>query len=392
MTSGSSAKIADVCKLGDGAHASVARVEEGVPYLTSKNIGHGRLKLEVVDRISEEDYERLFPRNSNSITRLQPGDVLTGIIGTFNNLYVYKDSDYFGISSAIAVLRPDIACVDSNYLYYYLTSPKLQALKEAAASGSVQGYTNLSVLGGLPISLPPLEEQRAIAEVLGALDDKIAANTKLLDTSDRLSHALFSSMCRESTETVPLSNTAQFVNGKAFTKDASGTGRVIIRIAELNSGLGGSTVYNDMDVDDHHLARPGDILFAWSGSLTLHRWFRPEGIVNQHIFKVIPSSGYPKWLIYELLRHKLEEFKSIAADKATTMGHIQRRHLDEAVAIPAAAEIAKHNELMTSLWDRVLLTETENLKLEAIRDTLLPQLMSGKLGVRDAEELVSVVV
>ncbi len=225
-------------------------------------------------------------------------------------------------------------------------------------------------------------------EVLGALDDKIAANTKLLHTADKLSQALFSSMSVKSSRAIPLSNAAQFVNGKAFTKNASGTGRVVIRVAELNSGLGGSTVYNDIDVDEQHVARSGDILFAWSGSLTLHRWFRPEGIVNQHIFKVIPNAGYPTWLVYELLRHKLEEFKAIAADKATTMGHIQRRHLNEVVIVPASEDIAKHNELVTSIWQRSLLAEIENLKLEATRDALLPQLMSGKLRVRDAEKVL----
>ena len=55
---------------------------------------------------------------------------------------------------------------------------------------------------------------------------------------------------------------------------------MVVRIAELNSGPGGSTVYNDVSVDEENLARPGDLLFAWSGSLTVRRWFRPEAIVN----------------------------------------------------------------------------------------------------------------
>jgi type I restriction enzyme S subunit len=143
-------------------------------------------------------------------------------------------------------------------------------------------------------------------------------------------------------------------------------------------------VFSDAEVGDDFLARPGDILFAWSGSLTLHRWFRPEAIVNQHIFKVIPS-GYPSWLVYELLRDRLAYFKGIAADKATTMGHIQRGHLDGLVNLPSSHSISGVDELMTSLWDRRLLAERENETLAATRDTLLPQLMSGTLRVRDAE-------
>ncbi|MGY2746279.1 hypothetical protein [Arthrobacter sp. UYCu723] len=107
--------------------------------------------------------------------------------------------------------------------------------------------------------------------------------------------------------------------------------------------------------------------------------------MNQHIFKVIPNEEYPMWLVHELLREKLAYFKSVAADKATTMGHIQRKHLDEPVAVPALEEIHEHEELMAGLWERSLAAEVENLKLVATRDALLPQLMSGKLRVKDAE-------
>lgn len=164
-----------------------------------------------------------------------------------------------------------------------------------------------------------------------------------------------------------------------------GTGRVVVRIAELNSGIGGSTVYSDIDVPDQHVARPGALLFAWSGSLTLHRWFRKEAIVNQHIFKVIPNNGYPLWLVYELIRQKLAEFKAIAADKATTMGHIQRKHLEEPVPVPSRAQIAAKDELMTALWRRGLEAQVESEKLGAIRDSLLPHMMTGRLQANSVE-------
>jgi type I restriction enzyme S subunit len=67
--------------------------------------------------------------------------------------------------------------------------------------------------------------------------------------------------------------------------------------------------------------------------LTAARWYRPEAIINQHIFKVIPNEGTPMWLVNQAMHEKLDEFRAIAADKATTMGHIQRRHLDEPVRV-----------------------------------------------------------
>lgn len=272
-----------------------------------------------------------------------------------------------------------------RYLLYLLMSESESVRR--FAYGSVHATMYYPDAKALHVLLPTPAEQQAIAEVLGAFDDKIAANTALAEWADELMHRTFRSLA--TADEVPLSTTADFVNGRAFTKGASGTGRVVVRIAELNGGISGSTVFSDAIVDDKHVAHPGDILFAWSGSLTLHRWFRDEAIVNQHIFKVIPRDGYPVWLAYELVRHKLTEFKAIAADKATTMGHIQRHHLDQVVGVPSMADVDRLNPLMSALWGAALNAEQESVTLAATRDALLPQLMSGKLRVRDAEEAAS---
>jgi len=284
-------------------------------------------------------------------------------------------------------LDVDDGAIDRDFLYWQLRGPEYRAYCRTRGTGTTNLDLSRDDFLGFEVVVPQRAEQRAIAEVLGALDDKIAANTHLIRSAESLSTSLFASMFDE-TESLPLTSVAQFINGKAFTKDASGTGRVVVRIAELNSGIGGSTVFSDATVPDQHVARPGDILFAWSGSLTLHRWFRPEAIINQHIFKVLPTEGRPHWLVWGLIARKLDAFKSIAADKATTMGHIQRRHLDEAVDVPVREVIARHDEQMSTLWSRTLSAERENLTLAATRDALLPALMSGKLRVRDAERAV----
>ncbi|MET8253126.1 hypothetical protein [Micromonospora sp. NPDC005197] len=242
-----------------------------------------------------------------------------------------------------------------------------------------------------PIPLPDLRTQRAVSELLGALDDRIAVNYRIAVTAD----ALRSSLLQDAQEqrpndflAQPLSQVAEFINGRAFTKDATGNGRMVVRIAEINSGPGPSTVYNDIAVDEKHLARPGDILFSWSGSLAVARWFRPEAIINQHIFKVIPRGDNPKWLAFEAVKSKLADYRAIAADKATTMGHIQRRHLDEEVVVLIPDAIARLDRQAGSLWQRALVAEQESLTLAALRDRLLPELMSGRVRVRDAEKIL----
>lgn len=255
-------------------------------------------------------------------------------------------------------------------------------------------YINLADLRSLRVAIPPLRDQIAVVEVLGALDDKIAINQRITQTADQLRSMLLAQFVEAPGKSTPrpLSALADFVNGRAFTKNATGTGRMVVRIADINSGPGPSTVYSDIDVPDVHLVRPGDVLFAWSGSLTVARWFRPEAIVNQHIFKVIPRDGWPAWLLYELVLSALPKFRSIAADKATTMGHIQRHHLDEPVLTPKPELVGGLHERLGPLWDRALAAELESLALTKVRDELLPRLMSGEIRVREAEKAVEEVL
>lgn len=352
----------------------------GVPIVRVKDIRSGR--------IDQRSPLRVRPQLSDRYRRtlLEGGELLVSIVGTVGeSAVVPKEMAGWNVARAVAVVRP--LGVSADWIRLCLETSAVKHALAGVLNTTVQSTLNLADLKRLAIPVPPPAEREAIVEVLGALDDKIAANAKLVESAGSLSAATFASMLT-ATDSMPLTAVASFINGKAFTKNATGTGRVVIRIAELNSGIGGSTVYNDLDVPEQHLARPGDLLFAWSGSLTLHRWYRPEGIVNQHIFKVFPTAGYPMWCVHRLIARKLDEFKSIAADKATTMGHIQRRHLDEPVNVPSQSKIRSHDAVMSALWERALAAEQESLTLEATRDALLPQLMSGKIRVKAAEKSV----
>jgi type I restriction enzyme, S subunit len=293
--------------------------------------------------------------------------------------------------SSIIRARLDTRQASPEFYYYLFRSPIGRQLTERIVEQVAVAGIRSSDLSNLRVPYPALHDQRAIAAVLGVLDDKIAVNDCIATTTDELLTVLFSRALRDTPGEFieqPLSRVAEFVNGRAFTKAATGRGRMVVRIAEINSGPGASTVYNEIEVHERHLARPGDVLFAWSGSLAVARWYRPEAIINQHIFKVIPKNNMPLWLAFELVRLKLAEFRAIAAGKATTMGHIQRRHLDEPVPMPTTRFLPRLDAQLKPLWDRALASEQETLALAALRDTLLPQLMSGKLRVRDAERIV----
>jgi type I restriction enzyme S subunit len=307
---------------------------------------------------------------------------------------ITKKPAAFGQDCKALVPKPT---VDPLFLAQAIRARSDVVLGMVDEAGHGTGRLATDRIKSLPIALPPLPEQRAIAAVFSAIDDKLEANLELATNADALWRSSVAEVVQSIEETgtldhgaemKALSTLARFINGRAFTKGATGTGRMVVRIAELNGGPGASTVYNDIDVSGEYLAQPGSLLFAWSGSLTVQRWFRPEAIINQHIFNVIPESGIPVWLVHAHLLNLLPSYQRIAAGKATTMGHIQRRDLDVMVVVPDTRTLAKLDAICAPLWDRALQAEIENLHLVAIRDVLLPKLLSGELRVRAAEQQV----
>jgi type I restriction enzyme S subunit len=117
-------------------------------------------------------------------------------------------------------------------------------------------------------------------------------------------------------------------------------------------------------------------------------WAGGPGALNQHLFKVI-SGRYPRWLCYLGVHQHLEDFRHVAAGKATTMGHIQRRHLSDAKLPISTEDLLSAMDsilqpIVESTWHRAVQSRT----LSALRDALLPKLISGELRVKDAERFL----
>ena len=233
------------------------------------------------------------------------------------------------------------------------------------------------------IVLPPLLDQRAIAEVVGALDDKIESNTRTAAAA----RAVLASAPPIRGEPVALDQIAAFHNGGALTKHATGSGRPILRIKELRAGVTAETPRTGVAVRATQEVADGDLLFSWSGTLLTTRWCGEPSVLNQHVFRVDPREGFSRWFIEAWIERHLTTFRAIAADKATTMGHIQRRHLSEAlVGLPPRAQL----DALMRQYDPVddlrmsLLTEAE--RLVELRDALLPRLVSGRIRVPLTED------
>lgn len=185
--------LGEVCLVGDGAHSKVTRTQSGIMYLTSKNIGQGFLKLDKIDYITIDSFDKLFPKSSNAIKRPQAGDILFGIIGTFGNLYLYKENDLFGFSSSIGILRPNKEKISSEYLYHVMNGEDFKNNHSALNAGSVQGYTNIATVKSLRIPLPSLNVQKNIAKILTNFDKKIHLNNQINQNLESMAQAMFKS-------------------------------------------------------------------------------------------------------------------------------------------------------------------------------------------------------
>jgi len=301
-----------------------------------------------------------------------------------------------------------------------MQSEDVQEQLRARASGTTVLGIKQTELRKVLLSLPPFGEQRAIAHILGTLDDKIELNRRMNETLEAMARALFKSWfvdfdpvrakaegrdpglpkpladlfparlvdsefgeIPEGWEVKNMDQIARFLNGLALQKYPPIDARSlpVIKIAQLRAGHTDGADRASADLQADYVVQDGDILFSLSGSLECRLWAGGPGALNQHLFKVT-SAKYPRWLCYLGIHHHLDDFRHIAAGKATTMGHIQRHHLSDAkLPVPPLALLHAMDPIIgpivESTWGRAVQSRT----LAALRDSLLPKLISGELRV-----------
>ncbi len=147
--------------------------------------------------------------------------------------------------------------------------------------------------------------------------------------------------------------------------------------------LSSQSFCNTTNIPAKYIIDNGDIIFSWSGSLDVVIWNFGKGALNQHLFK-IDSDKYPKWFYYYWTLNYLNDFQRIAKSKATTMGHIQRKHLTEALCnIPNSNFLDQASKIFSPIVEKIINNAIQIQTLTTTRDTLLSKLMSGQLRVKE---------
>ncbi|MDA8429605.1 MAG: restriction endonuclease subunit S [Geobacteraceae bacterium] len=181
----------------------------------------------------------------------------------------------------------------------------------------------------------------------------------------------------------PLDRIANYLNGLALQKfppESDIEWLPVIKIAQLKKGNTEGADRASLKLSHEYVINDGDVLFSWSGSLEVDVWCGGPGALNQHLFKVT-SADYPKWFYLQWTKHHLEHFKAIAAGKAVTMGHIQRKHLTEALcAVPPVPTLELFGAFMVSLLEQQIMNRKASRTLTTLRDTLLPKLLADQIS------------
>ncbi len=388
------------------------------PYMiTARDINHGRILYEQARSTSEE----AFLHEITGKSRPDVGDVLVTKDGTLGRIAVV-DRPNICINQSVALLKPSKR-IRSQFLRYLLEEPGNHARMLDDADGTTIKHIYITRLAKMPVSVPSIATQDAVIGVLSAVDAKIELNRGMNETLEAMAWAVFkdwfvdfgptrAKMAGRSAYLTPelwalipdeldgeekplgwsrrpLDQIANFLNGLALQKfpPVGSDFLPVIKISQLRAGVAGDGDRASVDIPPRYIVDDGDILFSWSGSL-LHRvWTGGRGALNQHLFKVT-SEKFPKWLFFYWIAFHMEGFRATAASKATTMGHIQRHHLAQAMTIIPDEEVLKAaHEIIGPLFERQQSNDLEARTLIRTRDLLLPKLMSGEVRVRDAEKI-----
>ena len=328
---------------------------------------------------------------------LQPNDIVFARTGASTGRnYFYDGSDgKFVYAGFLIKFSIDPSKINPKYVKYFCLSQQYKDWIHSFNTGSTRGNINAQTLGKMPIPELEREKQDALVEILSSIDAKSKQNNAINENLQQQAQAIFANEFL-SLESLPdgwkrgsLIDIADYLNGLAMQKYRPAVDEVgipVLKIKELRQGCCDATSeVCSPNIKTNYIIHDGDVIFSWSGSLLVDFWCGGICGLNQHLFKVT-SSVYDKWFYYAWTKHHLERFIAVAADKATTMGHIKRDELAKAeVLIPNTADYNRIGSLLHPIYDLIITNRIECKKLAETRDTLLPKLMSGEIDVSEVD-------
>lgn len=305
-------------------------------------------------------------------------------------------------STEYIVFRNIEGVTDSKFVYYFVTSPWFReiAIKSMVGSSGRQRVQQ-SVLENLEVNLPPLEEQRRVAGILGSLDDKIELNRRINANLEAQAQALFRSWfvdfepfrdgpfvdselgkIPQGWKVGDIYTYMNVIYGAPYKSALFNTdkkGYPLIRIRDLKTYS--PQFYTEEILPNTEYVDFGDIVAGMDAEFVPYIWKGEKGLLNQRVCKFIPKYDYvSKYYILSLIRPELEFVQSYKV--GTTVSHLGKSDIDKFKVITPPAEIVKKfSSIVEPFHKQIIKLAKENINLSALRDTLLPKLMAGEIPI-----------
>lgn len=363
------------------------KTDSGVPLITAKVVKNGTIE-EPNEFISKDDYHGWMRRGYPEVD-----DIVLTTEAPLGEVALLKTKDV-ALAQRIITLRANPKKAYNPFIKYYLQSPLGQFELESRASGTTVLGIKSSVLKKLPVMLPDLPEQRAIATVLSSLDAKIDLLHRQNKTLEAMAEALFRQWFVEEAEegwedgtlgdimevkggTTPSTANAAFWDGEycwTTPKDLSGdqhlylfdTARKITEdgLKQIGSGL----------------QPAGTLLLSSRAPVGYMAFAAVPMAVNQGYIAINGKEGYSNRFIYLWLKANMEMVKGHA--NGSTFQEISKAAFKSIeLIIPPSERVKAFDEVIEPLFDKVKTNQLQTQSLTKLRDTLLPKLMSGEVRV-----------
>lgn len=361
-------------------------VETGTPIVTVEHLGNRVFTEQNLPRVSDSDKARLIKYT------LSTGDIVFSRVGSVDRCsYVDKSHDGWMFSGRCLRVRPT-ELVDSLYLYYYFCLEETKQFVRNIAVGATMPSINTKLLGEVEIALPDLNNQKRIAAVLSSLDDKIENNQKLNDNLYEIVNAYYTSLFKDvECEMTTIGNYAEriYSGGTPTTSNAAywdGTfgwfssgetrNRFVISTEK-------SITQTGIDNSSTKLASKHDIVMASAGQGFTRgqtSMLLIDTYVNQSVIVIHADRNILPYLFWNLA-NRYEELRAIS-DSSSIRGSLTTKMI-AAFEIPRASNdvIQTFSGFAWAVIPQIENNLLENERLAALRDSLLPKLMSGEIDV-----------
>lgn len=359
--------------------------EHGIPVIMPTNLGDGHVDSSAIMRTSEE--------KARSLARhmVLPGDIVYSRRGDITKRALIREAESGWLCGTGCLLVRPSAQVHRRWLSYWLAQPRIHRWLFNHSVGATMLNLNTGILGRIPVSLPPLEEQRRIAAVLGAFDDLIETNRTIVADVAAFTSALYAEATARASSTIKLGSLL-VSNPDRVTPGPPESDLRYLDIGAMTDGSVGmptEMVWADAPSRARRGARRGDLLWA-----TVRPNRRAHGLLMREIPNLVVSTGIavlrPKSIPSSLAfaHTDAQSFVDRLVGRVDGSAYPAVKAGDFlALEVPDLRDqdIAIFETAVDPLWEAVGSLEEEIADLTRQRDELLPLLMSGKVQAPDEE-------